>query len=73
MGLGRLGHDGVTGQFRAIPSGFVVVDASGFTLAYVYAREDDAVRLTHLSREEAGKIADMEREAKNQARGKTTG
>ena len=44
---------------ETIPSGFVVVDASGFRLAYVYAREDDAMRLTHLSPEEARKIADM--------------
>ena len=40
-----------------IEGGFVVVDANGFRLAYVYGREEESMRLTSLSPAEARKIA----------------
>jgi hypothetical protein len=42
-----------------IPGGHVVVDANGFRLAYIYAREEEMVRADHLSPAEAGKIAGL--------------
>jgi hypothetical protein len=40
-----------------IEGGFIVNDANGFRLAYVYAREEDMMRIDHLSPAEARKIA----------------
>ncbi len=40
-----------------IQGGFAVVDANGFRLAYVYAREEEMMWIDHLSPAEARKIA----------------
>ena len=44
-------------RVEAITGGFVIVNASGFRLAYVYSREDEMMRADHLSPAEARKLA----------------
>jgi hypothetical protein len=44
-------------RVEAIAGGFVIVDANGFRLAYVYSREDEMMRADHLSPAEARKLA----------------
>jgi hypothetical protein len=42
---------------QAIPGGWKVVDAEGQSLVYVYGRDSDAVKVVHLTVDEARRIA----------------
>jgi len=41
----------------AIPGGWRIDDASGFTLVHVYGRDSNAVKVEHLTVDEARRIA----------------